>query len=252
MPSAKIALDLGPVARFHRANLDHDAETRLAAWSAGRRSTATARWSTGTAGSVRELEQLFGAERADGCSRATTSSSRRSRPRIRHVVPRGAHDRARAARDRDRADASRGRGERARALAADVAGVRRRAAAGSTEARERGWRLAILSNTDRDLIDASMEALGVPFDAAIVAGEIGSYKPRTGTGRSSSSDWRRSRAGTSTSRRASSTTSRRRTSSGSPSIWINRLGEPDDPRPTATLTGVARASRTRSTSSSPA
>jgi 2-haloacid dehalogenase len=44
-------------------------------------------------------------------------------------------------------------------------------------ARERGWRLAILSNTDRDLIDASMERIGVPFEFAIVASEIGSYKP---------------------------------------------------------------------------
>ena len=46
-----------------------------------------------------------------------------------------------------------------------------------TEARERGWKLGILSNTDRDLIDASMDALGVHFDLSIVAGEIGSYKP---------------------------------------------------------------------------
>src|SRR5919202_6943529 len=46
-----------------------------------------------------------------------------------------------------------------------------------TEARERGWSLAILSNTDRDFIDASMARLGVPFELAIVAGEIGSYKP---------------------------------------------------------------------------
>jgi 2-haloacid dehalogenase len=45
------------------------------------------------------------------------------------------------------------------------------------EARERGWRLAILSNTDRDLLDASMDAIGVPFDLSIVASEIGSYKP---------------------------------------------------------------------------
>jgi 2-haloacid dehalogenase len=44
-------------------------------------------------------------------------------------------------------------------------------------ARERGWRLAILSNTDRGLIDASMERIGVPFEFAIVASEIGSYKP---------------------------------------------------------------------------
>ena len=43
--------------------------------------------------------------------------------------------------------------------------------------RERGWRLAILSNTDRDYIDASMARIGVPFDLAIVASEIGSYKP---------------------------------------------------------------------------
>jgi 2-haloacid dehalogenase len=47
-------------------------------------------------------------------------------------------------------------------------------------ARERGWRLAILSNTDRDLIEASMERIGVPFELAIVASEIGSYKPARG------------------------------------------------------------------------
>jgi 2-haloacid dehalogenase len=46
-----------------------------------------------------------------------------------------------------------------------------------TEARERGWKLAILSNTDRDFIDASMERLAVPFELAVVASEIGSYKP---------------------------------------------------------------------------
>jgi 2-haloacid dehalogenase len=45
------------------------------------------------------------------------------------------------------------------------------------EARSRGWKLAILSNTDRDFIDASMARLGVPFEFAIVASEIGSYKP---------------------------------------------------------------------------
>ena len=45
------------------------------------------------------------------------------------------------------------------------------------EARARGWKLAILSNTDRDFIDASMERIGVPFELAIVASEIGSYKP---------------------------------------------------------------------------
>ncbi len=45
------------------------------------------------------------------------------------------------------------------------------------DARARGWKLAILSNTDRDYIEASMKTIGVPFELAIVAGEIGSYKP---------------------------------------------------------------------------
>jgi 2-haloacid dehalogenase len=45
------------------------------------------------------------------------------------------------------------------------------------EVRNRGWRLAILSNTDRDFIEASMARIGVPFELAIVASEIGSYKP---------------------------------------------------------------------------
>ena len=43
--------------------------------------------------------------------------------------------------------------------------------------RERGWKLAILSNTDADLLDASLLAVGVPVDLRIVASEIGSYKP---------------------------------------------------------------------------
>ena len=45
------------------------------------------------------------------------------------------------------------------------------------EVRGRGWKLAILSNTDRDFIEVSMQRIGVPFDLAIVASEIGSYKP---------------------------------------------------------------------------
>jgi 2-haloacid dehalogenase len=48
------------------------------------------------------------------------------------------------------------------------------------ELRERGWRLVPLSNTDADLLAASIEAIGVPFDGTVVAGEIGSYKPAHG------------------------------------------------------------------------
>lgn len=48
------------------------------------------------------------------------------------------------------------------------------------ELRERGWRIAILSNTDPDLLAASLETIGVPVDARITAGDAGSYKPAHG------------------------------------------------------------------------
>jgi len=46
-----------------------------------------------------------------------------------------------------------------------------------SELHDRGWKLAILSNTDPDLLDASLQAIGVPVDLRVVASEIGSYKP---------------------------------------------------------------------------
>jgi 2-haloacid dehalogenase len=48
------------------------------------------------------------------------------------------------------------------------------------ELRARGWRLAILSNTDPDLLDASLKQIGVPVDARVTAREAGSYKPAHG------------------------------------------------------------------------
>ena len=78
-------------------------------------------------------------------------------------------------------------------------------------ARANGWRLVILSNTDRDYIEASMARIGVPFEFAIVASEIGSYKPARGHW--SAFERRSAACLTSMSRRASSTMSLRRTSS---------------------------------------
>jgi 2-haloacid dehalogenase len=43
--------------------------------------------------------------------------------------------------------------------------------------RQHGWRLAILSNTDPDLLAASVRQIGVPIDLRITAAEAGSYKP---------------------------------------------------------------------------
>jgi 2-haloacid dehalogenase len=106
------------------------------------------------------------------------------------------------------------------------------------EARSRGWRLAILSNTDRDLIDASMEAIGVPFDDSIVAGEIGSYKP-------AHRHWEvfREKRGNGIAHVhvAQSLFHDIAPASdlGIPNVWINRLGEPEDPRPRRILPSLA-------------
>jgi 2-haloalkanoic acid dehalogenase type II len=43
-----------------------------------------------------------------------------------------------------------------------------------------GWRLAILSNTDPELLDTSVKRLGGRFDKLITVAEAGSYKPATG------------------------------------------------------------------------
>ncbi len=48
------------------------------------------------------------------------------------------------------------------------------------ELRRRGWRLGILSNTDPDLLDASLRQIGVPVDAVVTAADAGSYKPAPG------------------------------------------------------------------------
>jgi 2-haloacid dehalogenase len=46
--------------------------------------------------------------------------------------------------------------------------------------RDGGWRLAILSNTDPEYLDASIAAVGVAIDLRVTALEIGSYKPAFG------------------------------------------------------------------------
>jgi 2-haloacid dehalogenase len=107
-----------------------------------------------------------------------------------------------------------------------------------SEARARGWRLCILSNTDRDLLDASMRAIGVEFDDSIVAGEIGSYKP-------AHRHWEvfrehhRGEIGHVHVAQSLFHDVEPAKALGIPTVWINRLGEPSDLRPNATLTGVA-------------
>jgi 2-haloalkanoic acid dehalogenase type II len=46
--------------------------------------------------------------------------------------------------------------------------------------REDGWRLGVLSNTDPDLLAASLTTLGVPVDLTVTVAEAASYKPAPG------------------------------------------------------------------------
>ena len=108
------------------------------------------------------------------------------------------------------------------------------------EARERGWQLGILSNTDRGYIEASMQRLGIPFELAIVASEIGSYKP--GLGHWHAFEERTGRLPDVHVAASLFHDIGPANQLGLPSVWINRLGEQPGPRPTIeqpTLTGLA-------------
>jgi 2-haloacid dehalogenase len=107
-------------------------------------------------------------------------------------------------------------------------------------ARERGWKLVILSNTDRDFIDSSMRQLGVPFELAIAASEIGSYKP-------AHRHWETFFEQTGASREGHVHVAASLFHDVAPanalglrSIWINRLGEEPAPRPTRELPDLSR------------
>jgi 2-haloacid dehalogenase len=108
------------------------------------------------------------------------------------------------------------------------------------ELRAAGWKLAILSNSDQDLIAASQRALGIEADLVVVAGEIGSYKP-------AHRHWEVffERSGAERSRHVHTAASLFHDVApcaelGIPSVWINRLGEEPRPSPTRELPDLAR------------
>jgi 2-haloacid dehalogenase len=110
------------------------------------------------------------------------------------------------------------------------------------DARRRGWKLAILSNTDRDYIEVSQAQLGVPFEVMVVASEIGSYKPALG-------HWRafEERVGRLPDVHVAASLFHDVAPAnelGLPSIWINRLGETPGPQPTRELPDLNRLGET--------
>jgi 2-haloacid dehalogenase len=108
-------------------------------------------------------------------------------------------------------------------------------------ARRRGWKLAILSNTDRDFIEASKARIGVPFDETIVASELGSYKPAP-------KHWHEFAARTGTDPATHVHVAQSvfhdvvpANALGLRTVWINRLGErADGAKPTRELPDLER------------
>ena len=96
------------------------------------------------------------------------------------------------------------------------------------ELRDRGWRLALLSNTDPALLAASREQIGTPVDVTITAAEAGSYKPAHG-------HWERffDREDVDRERHVHVAASAFHdlgpaAELGFPAVWINRTGENSD------------------------
>jgi 2-haloacid dehalogenase len=103
------------------------------------------------------------------------------------------------------------------------------------EVRRRGWKLAILSNTDTDFIAASQVHIGVPFEEVIVAQEIASYKP-------AHKHWDEFFARTNAPRAGHVHVAASlfhdiepANELGLRSVWINRRGEPATAQPTREL-----------------
>jgi 2-haloacid dehalogenase len=103
------------------------------------------------------------------------------------------------------------------------------------ELRARGWSLALLSNSDRELIAASMRQLEVPIDVVVVAEDVQSYKPEPG-------HWDRFFEITTAARDRHVHVAQSHfhdiapaSALGLTTVWINRLGESAEPAPTREL-----------------
>jgi 2-haloacid dehalogenase len=110
--------------------------------------------------------------------------------------------------------------------------------------RGRDVRLVVLSNTDPDLLAASLERIGVELDGAITAAEAGSYKPAPG-------HWERffERYGAERDRHAHVGASLYHDIEpagrlGMNAVWINRLGEKSDLPRAAELPDLSRLPET--------
>jgi 2-haloacid dehalogenase len=107
------------------------------------------------------------------------------------------------------------------------------------ELKLRGWKIAILSNSDGDLIAASKRLLGVEFDETVVAAEIHSYKPALAHwsefyARTRADEHRHVHVAASLYHDIAPAARL-----GLANVWINRLGERAEPSPTVELPDLA-------------
>ena len=112
------------------------------------------------------------------------------------------------------------------------------------ELRNRGWMLAILSNTDRDLISESQKRLAVPIDLAVVAEDVESYKP-------AHAHWERFFEVTTADREHHVHVAASLFHDIAPgkelglrTVWVNRLGEQADPEPDRELSDLSELPET--------
>lgn len=110
--------------------------------------------------------------------------------------------------------------------------------------RDSGWKLAVLSNTDPDLLAASLGTIGVPVDATVTAADAGSYKPASG-------HWQRffEQTGADPARHVHVAASLYHdiapaSALGMRAVWINRLAETSDLPRAAELADLARLPET--------
>lgn len=98
-----------------------------------------------------------------------------------------------------------------------------------TDLRAAGWRLALLTNCDRDIIGETQRRLGVYIDAVVTAEQVGSYKPNHNHFTRFAESFGADRHNWVHIAQSYVHDMRPAHELGIPRVWINRLGAPDDP-----------------------
>lgn len=97
------------------------------------------------------------------------------------------------------------------------------------ELRQEGWKLALLTNCDRDLIALTQRRLPAPFDAVVTAEDVSAYKPDPAHFRRFQSTFASSAGAWIHVAQSYFHDIRPAHDLGITRIWVNRQGEKDDP-----------------------